>query len=84
MAWKAKVAQKTSDQNSGTFTLAIDFYDTADPATMIVRREITVPASATLAEIQVLVRAEGVRERTKFNDLKVLDGRINVGDEVVV
>ena len=84
MAWKGKVASKKLDQLSGTFTLEIDFYDDVDPATMIVRRQVSVPASFTLAEIQVLVRADGMRERAKFNDLKALDGRIAVGAEVTV
>ncbi len=84
MAWKGKIAKKTSGQAAGTFTLDIDFYDDANPAVMIVRRTVTVPSSASLAEIQILVRSEGVRERSKFNDLKAIDGKINVGDEVVV
>lgn len=84
MAWKGKVAKKTSDQASGTFTLDIDFYNDVNPAVMIVRRTVTVPASVTLAEILILVRGEGVRERAKFNDLKALDAKINVGDEVPV
>lgn len=84
MAWKGKVAAKRLDQSAGQFALAIDYYDTADPATMIVRRDVVVPSSATLAEIQILVRATGVVERAKFNDLAALNGRIAVGDEVTV
>jgi hypothetical protein len=84
MAWKGKVAQKVGDQDAGQFRLAIDYYDTAAPGVMIVRRDVVVPASATLAEIQILVRATGVLERAKFNDLAGLDGRIAVGDEVTV
>lgn len=84
MAWKGKVAAKTGNQDGGQFTLAIDYYDTVDPATMIVRRDIVVPSSASLAEIQILVRAAGVLERAKFNDLNALNARIQVGDEVNV
>lgn len=84
MAWRGKVAAKRADQESGTFTLAIDFYDTDRPAEVIVRRDIAVPATASPAELQALVRAEGVRERAKFNDLAALNARVNVGDEVAV
>lgn len=84
MAWKGKVASKRGDQAAGQFSLGVDFYDTVDPLVVIVRRDVVVPASATLAEIQILVRAAGVLERAKFNDLKSLDSRIAVGDEVTV
>lgn len=84
MAWKGKVAAKRPDQASGTFALAIDFFDDADPLTMIVRRDVVVPSTASLAEIQILVRGAGVVERAKFNDLKTLDGRIAVGAEVTI
>lgn len=84
MAWKGKVAAKRGDQSAGQFALAIDYYDDTDPLVVIVRRDVVVPSSATLAEIQILVRAVGVVERAKFNDLKALDGRITVGTEVAV
>ena len=84
MAWKGRIAQKTSDQNSGTFTLDIDFYDDENPRVMIVRRQVSVPTSATRAEILILVRGEGVRERAKATDLKTLDAKIDAGDEVAV
>ena len=84
MAWKGKVAQKRPDQGAGQFALAIDFFDDADPLVIIVRRDVVVPSSATLAEIQILVRATGVLERAKFNDLAGLDARIAVGVEVTV
>ena len=84
MAWRGKVAAKRTDQATGMFALAVDFYDDATPANVIVRRDIVVPATATPAEVQILVRAEGVRERAKYSALAALDGRIDVGDEVTV
>lgn len=84
MAWKGKVASKTSDQGSGTLTLDIDFYDDTNPAVMLVRRQIPVPAGATPTEIRQLVKDAGVKERSKANDLKTLDAKISVGDEVVI
>jgi hypothetical protein len=84
MAWKGRVAGKRADQASGTFALAIDFYDDANPAVIIVRRDVVVPSSASLPEIQILVRAAGVVERAKFVDLAALDSRIAVGAEVTI
>jgi hypothetical protein len=84
MAWKGKVAKKTLDQGPGQFTLTVDFYDDANPTIMIARRDVVVPIAATLAEIQLLVRAEGVRERAKSNYLAVLDGRIPLDAEITI
>lgn len=84
MAWKARVAKKTTDQPAGVFTLDIEFFDDADPAAVISRKPLSLPYGVTLAEIQTIVKAEGAVERAKFNALQNLDSKIGVGAEISI
>jgi len=65
MAWRFKVAQKTKRPDDGTIGLAVDYYDDADAATIIVRRDFSFPAYMTTALIQAEIKHEGLKEKTR-------------------
>lgn len=80
--WRAKVAKKTLNQNAGLFTIDVDFYDEADPQTIIARRAFPLDEHMTLDEIKSKVEFIGRQEQVKHQALSLLDSKISVGDEI--
>lgn len=82
MAWRARVAKKTLQRVD--FVLSVEFFDDADPATVLLREDIAFPAGMTLAEIRADIKARGAKERAVMSNLRQLSDLINVGDEVPI
>ena len=84
MAWRARVARKAVDQQTGMFKLDVEFFDDSDPATVVSRQALCLSCDLTAQEIQDKVRGLATSERAKFAALRSLDARFPLGSEISV
>lgn len=88
MAWRYRIVGETKNHEAGTVDLQVDYYDDAggpyDPATKILRRDVSYPAWYTTALIQADIKHEGIRERTKRQAVDALADAIPANHDAPV
>ena len=84
MAWKAKVVSKAALYSSGEVSVNLEFFDDADPLTILHKSTEIFPASFSLAELQQRAKSIGAEERRKRLQVDGLLATIPIGAEVVI
>ncbi len=84
MAWKARVVKKTADYVAQNLTLDVEYFDAADPALVLARRQHSFPAGATGAEVATSIKLAGASEKRAREAVGALDAQITVGQEITI
>ena len=84
MAWKAKVVSKAAFYETGEVAVGLDFYDDAEPATILHRSTEVFQASYSLGELQARAKQVGAEARRKRQQVDALLATIPLNAEVVI
>jgi hypothetical protein len=84
VAWKGKVTAKSPDHARGEVVVNIEFFDDADPATILHGEQFRFPAFMSTDELVTAVRKVGSEERRKRAQVAALLDQIPIGYEVPI
>lgn len=84
MAWKAKVVSKAPLYSSGDVSVSLEFFDDADPLTILHKTTEIFPASFSMPELQARAKQIGAEERRKRLQVDNLLATIPLNAEVVI
>lgn len=84
MAWKAKVVSKSGLYLEGSVSVGLEFFDDADPLTILHRSTEIFQASFSLAELQARAKQVGAEARRKHLQVDLLLASIPLNAEVVI
>ena len=84
MAWKAKVVNKSGVYETGEVSVGLEFFDDAEPSTILHRTTEVFPASYSLAELQKRAQQIGAEARRKRQQVDALLASIPLNAEVVI
>lgn len=84
MAWKGKVVAKSANYETGEIVINVDYFDDANPATVLHQEQFRFPAYYTTTEMQLAVRNKGAEARRKRSQTDSTSALIIVGTEVTI
>lgn len=81
---RARVSKDIGLTNDGSYTVAVEFFDSANPTVDLWTESFVVSANATTAQLQSLVVARGQQVRTMLANLAAAQAAVPAGTVVPV
>lgn len=81
---RARIAKDAGINNDLSYQVAVEYFDVAAPGTVLWSETFTVPANATLTQLQNRVIARGQDVRTGLTGLASLQASLPIGSTLTV